>query len=157
MIANFIFHFIFTIFAVWAGVAWFIIHNRYRALRENLVPTLCLINLNMSENRSLLIRALRTLEEELTISYKIKFSIDINSFKEKKDPQKLLISLSSLLNPKSLKTESLYEFNNKTMNAKEFTQNITADKKIKKIIISNLNKTDYENNFIWKVETVNDK
>ncbi|WP_186645871.1 hypothetical protein [Fluviispira vulneris] len=156
MLANFIFHFIFTIFAVWAGVAWFILNNRYRALRENLVPTLCLKNLNMTDNRSLLIRALRTLEEELTISYKIKFSIDINSFKEEKNPQRLLLSLSSLLIPKSLKSEIQYEFNNKTMNAKEFTQNILADNKIKKLYISYLNKTDNENNYVWKVERVND-
>ncbi|KAB8031933.1 hypothetical protein [Fluviispira multicolorata] len=154
MIANFIFHFIFAIFAVWAGVAWFILHNRYQSLRENLIPSLCLQNINITQNRSLFIRAIRTLEQELFHSFKIKFSIDINSFNTKKESHTLLLSLSSLINPKSLGQEIFFEYNHQILSANEFIKSITSQNKLKKIHISYKENTE-NSKFNWLVENIN--
>ncbi|MBX9837270.1 MAG: hypothetical protein K2X69_03035 [Silvanigrellaceae bacterium] len=76
MISNFIFHFVFAVFTIWACVAWFIQNNRSSSIRNALVPLLSLNKIEFPKHRSLFIRGVKSLEEELSIKIQTKVKIN---------------------------------------------------------------------------------
>lgn len=153
MIANFIFHFIFAIFAVWAIVAWFLLHSRTLALKNALVPLLVLEKIELPKHRSLFFRSLKCLEEELSILLRIKVVISCPMSDCTIYPQSMLKPLCLLLNPKSYDDKKYFKLQNNYFTLNEFNKKISINSKVKEIcfIYTNENK----DHSFWNVEIKN--
>lgn len=153
MLSNFIFHFIFAIFAIWAAIAWFILQNRLSSVRNALLPLLCLNKIEFPKHRSLFIRAIKSLEAELYIEFQTKISVICPISNE-------ISYYSSIFHVFCI---SFYKFKNEefkniiyknqpfTLN--EFNNKIIKTQKHKKINF--LLRLENENHYFWEAEIQN--
>lgn len=154
MIANFIFHFIIAVFFIWGIVAWYFLNNRLLSLKKSLIPALCTEQLNPIQHKSLVIRAFRTIENELSILLKAKIKIKIDETLLKDNLHLKLNALSCLLNPNLATLNFIYKFKNKIFNNQQLMTELANYTELKYLYFSS--RVDDNSNPFWLVETKNE-
>lgn len=153
MISNFIFHFVFAVFTIWAGVAWFILQNRSSLLRSSLIPLLNLEKIEFPKHRSLFIRGINSLEEELSILLQSKVTIKCPIADDIYYLPSVLRTFCLFFNNKHLDEIRNIKFENNYFTLNEFNNKIIKKSKVKKLrfIIQKEN----DNTYFWQVEINN--
>lgn len=152
MIANFIFHFIFAVFSIWTGVAWFMQNSRLNSLKYALVPLLSLDKIEFPKHRSLFVRGVKSLEIELTTLLNIKVTIHCIISDSSKYKPCIFRSFCLLFNKNFFIEEKFFIFENNSLTLNELITKIKNHSKTKKLNF----KLNYinENNYSWQVETL---
>jgi hypothetical protein len=153
LISNFIFHFVFAVFTVWAGVAWFILQNRSAALRNALVPLLSLEKIEFPKHRSLFVRGIKSLEEELSILLQSKVTIKCPIFDNTYYLPSILRTFCVIFNSNHPDEVKNIKFKNDYFTLSEFNNKIIKKSKSKKI--SFIIQRENNNNCLWQVEIHN--
>ena len=153
LISNFIFHFVFAVFTVWAVVAWFILLNRSSSLRNALIPLLSLEKIEFPKHRSLFVRGIKSLEEELSISLQTKVTIKCPISDNTHYYPSILHPFCSFFNKNQAENTKNIIFENHNYNLSDINNKILKKSKIKKISF----KMQKENNSdcLWQMEIHN--
>ena len=153
MISNFIFHFVFAVFTIWAATAWFISQNRQKSIRCALVPLLCLEKIEFPKHRSLFIRAIKSLEDELSSLFQIKITITCPISNNTFYFPSMFKTFCLFFSEKNFNETANIEFENKYFTLHDLRLKLMKTPKIKKInfIIQNKNDKIY----FWQVEIPN--
>ena len=153
MISNFIFHFVFAVFTIWTGVAWFIMQNRSSSLRNALVPLLSLEKIEFPKHRSLFIRGIKALEEELSILLQSKVTINCPISDNIYYFPSIFRTFCLFFNSNHLDEVKNIKFKNNYFTLSELNNKIVKKEKAKKISFSMLRENN--NNCHWQVEIHN--
>ncbi len=153
MISNFIFHFVFAVFTIWTGVAWFIMQNRRSSLRNALVPLLCLEKIEFPKHRSLFVRGINALEEELSIQLQSKVTINCPISDNIYYLPSIFRSFCLFFTSNHLDEVKNIKFENKYFTLSEFNNKIVKKEKTKKIRFSILKENN--NTCHWQAEIHN--
>ncbi|WP_158997031.1 hypothetical protein [Pigmentibacter ruber] len=153
MLANFIFHFIFAVFLIWGLLAWIILHKKLNELRISLLPILCQKQIEFPKHRSIFIRSIHYISDELTrmTGKKIKFHYKIELLA--KLPVDILYPFA-LLNSKSLGcNEKIFYYADEYFSLTEILFKIRNLPHAKALNFILTEKTNHS--FFWKVENTN--
>ncbi|WP_397599876.1 hypothetical protein [Silvanigrella sp.] len=153
MISNFIFHFVFAVFTIWACVAWFIQNNRSSSIRNALVPLLSLNKIEFPKHRSLFIRGVKSLEEELSIKIQTKVKINCKITETISYNPIIFRTFCLFFNSKILDEEKVILFENNYFTLFDLIINIKKRAKVKNLNFI-LNQTN-EKKYYWLAEIDN--
>jgi hypothetical protein len=153
LISNFIFHFVFAVFTIWACVAWFIQNNRSSSIRNALVPLLSLNKIEFPKHRSLFIRGVKSLEEELSIKIQTKVKINCKITETISYNPIIFRTFCLFFNSKILDEEKVILFENNYFTLFDLIINIKKRAKVKNLNFI-LNQTN-EKKYYWLAEIDN--
>ena len=153
MISNFIFHVVFAVFTIWACVAWFIQNNRSSSIRNALVPLLSLNKIEFPKHRSIFIRGVKSLEEELSIKIQTKVKINCKIKENSIYYPNIFRTFCLFFNNNILDDEKNILFENNYLTLSELVINIKKRTKVKNLNFI-LNQT-IEKNYYWLAEIDN--
>ncbi|APJ03217.1 hypothetical protein [Silvanigrella aquatica] len=152
MISNFIFHFVFAVFAIWAAVAWFIIQNRATQLRQALIPMLSLKKIEFPKHRSIFVRAIKSLEEELSTFLQLKVKIKYSVEPEKCYSPSIFRPFCLLFSNKFEAEEKCIKFKNEYYTLNEFLKIMKEHSKIKFVSFNII--IEDKNYCYWQAEII---
>ncbi len=153
LISNFIFHFVFAVFSIWAGVAWFIMQNRLSSLRNALVPLLSLEKIEFPKHRSLFVRGIRSLEEELSIILQSKVTIQCPISDNTYYFPSIFRTFCLFINNNHADEIKNIKFENNLFTLNDLNNKIVKKEKVKKISFIILKENS--NNCLWQMEIHN--
>ncbi len=153
MLANFIFHFIFAVFLIWGLLAWIFLYRKINSLRFSLIPILSQKQIELPKQRSLFVRSLHCLENELKQITTKKISFTCNIQLTTKIPVEIFFPFSFIYTKHSENTEKIFYYESEYHPLKEVLVKIektTETKKFNFILAQN-----EQLHFYWKVEKSN--
>lgn len=153
MIANFIFHFIFAVFLVWGLIAWIYLHKKLASFKFTLIPILCQKHLFFPKHRSLFVRAIHCISEEITqlTTKKVKFQYVITE--QTKLPIEILHPFALFFTKQQDNGSKIFYYQNGYFTFSELLFKIKpmSDIKIIRFVLAQ----DNSEFFYWTVETLN--
>ena len=135
-----------AIFFVWAMVAWFLQKNRLKNIRQALVPLFAYKTFEFPKHRSLVVRGMNCLQEELSLVLNVKVIIHVQ-FSENLKMDNFLSPLFYLLEKKLEDEKKYFVHENEFFSVNEILNKINSLSKIKCIFLACNNKIG-----VWNVK-----
>ena len=144
MFESIIFHFIFVLFVIIAFVWWLATKKKYLQLKDVLIPTLLRNKIEFPQDRSLVVRSVTYLQEELSEYFQCKVKIEVKFLKSSYN---FLTPLCYLLWKSELEQNKYFRLKGDDYSSKELISYVMLQVNKKNITLN----YNFDKN-IWNVE-----
>jgi hypothetical protein len=128
LITNFIFHFIFALFILWIMVAFFFLRNKIEDIKQNFLPLFAIEHIELPKHKSLFVRSIHLLQEELSETFSKKTTIFVPKTEHFFCVSSFFKPLFLILNPQIEDHKKYFLFNEKPLCLKDLLKNIQLEK-----------------------------
>jgi hypothetical protein len=135
LLESIIFHFVFVAFVLGAFVWWLSTKKKLETFKNVLIPIVLTNKIELPRDRSLIVRSIIFLEEELTLYYNIKVFINFNYRELSKDYNKnFLTPLCYLIWHRNFENNKNFFCNETYYTCQELNSHVKMKKNIKKLV-----------------------